>query len=143
MYQLERTKYSFLFCLGMSTIISVIYYLTRSPPELKPLEPKECRPFSGECQVFLPSTEEGLQWHRHGCQVCRMCLLTGVESMEGKKTSHKDGGVTPISGIYNIQVVFIALFIICSLSKKSHNKFLLTFYDRCKALLTITCSVPT
>lgn len=63
------------------------------PPELKPLEPKECRPFSSECQAFLPSKEEGLVLHRRDCQVCGICLLTGVRSMEGKaQSSHYGGG---------------------------------------------------
>lgn len=72
MCQLERAKCSFVLSLGISTIIcSAIYFSTRLPEELKPLEHKECRPFSSECRVFLPSTEEGLDWHRRDCQVCR------------------------------------------------------------------------
>lgn len=72
MCQLERAKCSFVLSLGISTIIcSAIYFSTRMPKELKPLERKECRPFSSECRVFLPSMEEGLYWHRRDCQVCR------------------------------------------------------------------------
>lgn len=72
MCQLERAKCSFVLSLGISMIIcSAIYFSTRMPKELKPLERKECRPFSSECRVFLPSLKEGLEWHRRGCQVCR------------------------------------------------------------------------
>ncbi|XP_070848788.1 beta-1,3-galactosyl-O-glycosyl-glycoprotein beta-1,6-N-acetylglucosaminyltransferase 7 [Chaetodon trifascialis] len=70
MHQLERTKFSFLFCLGMSIIISsVIYLKTRVPSELKPLEPQNCKPFSPECKAFLPSVEDGVEWYHRDCQV--------------------------------------------------------------------------
>lgn len=75
MCQLERAKCSFVLSLGISTIIcSAIYFSSRMPEELKPLKRKECRPFSSECRVFLPSTGEGLAWHRRDCQVRRDTL---------------------------------------------------------------------
>lgn len=73
MRQLERTKFSFLFCLGMSVIISsVIYLKTRIPTEPKPIEPQNCKPFATECKAFLPGMEEGVEWYHRDCQVCRV-----------------------------------------------------------------------
>ncbi|XP_054473193.1 beta-1,3-galactosyl-O-glycosyl-glycoprotein beta-1,6-N-acetylglucosaminyltransferase 7 isoform X2 [Anoplopoma fimbria] len=72
MCQLERTKRSFLLCLGMSIIIcSVIYMRARMPtePKLPKLpEPPSCRSFSPECKALLPSMQEGVERYHRDCQ---------------------------------------------------------------------------
>ncbi|XP_071760021.1 putative beta-1,3-galactosyl-O-glycosyl-glycoprotein beta-1,6-N-acetylglucosaminyltransferase 7 isoform X1 [Centroberyx gerrardi] len=70
MLQLEGTKCSFLLCLGISIMVcSVIYLRARMPTEPQPQESLSCRPFSTKCKAFLPSTEEGEEWHHRDCQV--------------------------------------------------------------------------
>ncbi|XP_029287966.1 beta-1,3-galactosyl-O-glycosyl-glycoprotein beta-1,6-N-acetylglucosaminyltransferase 7 [Cottoperca gobio] len=75
MHKLEGTKCSFLLCLGMSIIIcSVIYIRTKTPAEPKLRETPTCRPSSTECKALLPDVEEGVEWHRHDCQLERYSL---------------------------------------------------------------------
>lgn len=79
MLQLEGTKCSFLFCLGICMFIcSVIYLSTKAPTDPQAQHgPLGCRPFSQYCQAFLPSTEGSPAWQRRDCQVERNLLGMG------------------------------------------------------------------
>uniref|UniRef100_A0A3P9J880 Glucosaminyl (N-acetyl) transferase family member 7 n=1 Tax=Oryzias latipes TaxID=8090 RepID=A0A3P9J880_ORYLA len=69
MYQLEGKKCSFLLCLGISMIIvSLIYFKTRIPTDLKQLQ-RDCRNFSNECRPILNGPETAVKWYRRDCQV--------------------------------------------------------------------------
>ncbi|XP_069547138.1 beta-1,3-galactosyl-O-glycosyl-glycoprotein beta-1,6-N-acetylglucosaminyltransferase 7 [Brachyistius frenatus] len=70
MRQLEGTKCSFVFCMGISIIIcSFIYLRTRMPTELKTPQPPSCRSFSNECKAFLADTEKGVEWIPCDCKM--------------------------------------------------------------------------
>ncbi|KAM4589000.1 beta-1,3-galactosyl-O-glycosyl-glycoprotein beta-1,6-N-acetylglucosaminyltransferase 7 [Odontesthes bonariensis] len=80
MCQLEGTKYSFLFCLGISIIIcSLIYLRTTMSTERKPQQSSSCRPFSNECKAFLPSMDKGVEWRQRDCQVESYILNSNLE----------------------------------------------------------------
>ncbi|KAM4597508.1 beta-1,3-galactosyl-O-glycosyl-glycoprotein beta-1,6-N-acetylglucosaminyltransferase 7 [Polymixia lowei] len=71
MLQLEGTKCSFLLCLGISIVIcSAIYFRTRAPTEPQPQGvPLLWSPLANKCSAFLPSIEDGTEWHHRNCQV--------------------------------------------------------------------------
>ncbi|XP_041747943.2 beta-1,3-galactosyl-O-glycosyl-glycoprotein beta-1,6-N-acetylglucosaminyltransferase 7-like [Coregonus clupeaformis] len=79
MLQLDGTKCSFLFCLGICMFIcSVIYLSAKDPTDPKgQRRPLGCRPFSQYCQAFLPSTAGSPAWQRHDCQVESYLLRMG------------------------------------------------------------------
>ncbi|XP_074531050.1 putative beta-1,3-galactosyl-O-glycosyl-glycoprotein beta-1,6-N-acetylglucosaminyltransferase 7 [Halichoeres trimaculatus] len=80
MCQLDGTKCSFLFCLGMCiAVFSVIYLRTKMPTEPRPQEPLSCRPFSSACKAFLPGMGRAVEWNRHDCEVESLILNSDLQ----------------------------------------------------------------
>ncbi|XP_017264455.1 beta-1,3-galactosyl-O-glycosyl-glycoprotein beta-1,6-N-acetylglucosaminyltransferase 7 [Kryptolebias marmoratus] len=89
MFQLERTKCSFLLCLGMSVIMcSFIYLKTRKPTEQKYVHSPSCRPFSTQCRSLLPGTENKELWYQLDCQVKSYTLNSYLQCSQLMRDLH-------------------------------------------------------